>query len=75
MKVAILHHDIEPVEFRFREFFENKGVKADFFDIREVHEEELFDYDLVFNRVYSSVASRDFAVLNKTLHILELLEA
>jgi glutathione synthase/RimK-type ligase-like ATP-grasp enzyme len=74
MKIAILHHDIEPAELKFKEIFESRGCLVELFDIRRVEIEELISYDLLFNRVYSSVASRDFKSLNKTLNILKELE-
>ena len=74
MKVAILHHNIELTELKFKELFENNGVDVKFFDIRNVKEKELLDYDLVLNRVYSSVASKDFNSLDKTLNLLKNLE-
>lgn len=74
MKIAILHHDIEPPELKFKELFEKRGCIADLFDIRSVSEEQLLSYDLIFNRVYSSIASRDFNQLKKTLVLLKNLE-
>lgn len=74
MKIAILHHDIEPPEIKFLDFFKKKKILTDLFDVREVSGKELLQYDLVFNRVYSSVASRDFEVLEKTLNLLKFLE-
>lgn len=74
MKIAILHHDIELTELKFKELFENKGAYVKLFDIRTVEEKELLDYNLVLNRVYSSVAFRDFASLEKTLNLLKYLE-
>jgi glutathione synthase/RimK-type ligase-like ATP-grasp enzyme len=74
MKIAILHHDIEPPELKFKEFFEEKGCLVSFFDIRNVSKKDILSFDLVFNRVYSSVASRDFNSLSKTLSLLKSLE-
>ena len=74
LKVAILHHDIEPTESKFKELFEQKECLVDFIDIRVALEEEFLDYDLVFNRVYTTVAAGDFEILNKTLCLLKNLE-
>jgi len=74
MKIVILHHDIEPPELKFKDLFLNEGATVDLRDIREVSIEELLDYDVVFNRVYSSVASRDFDALVKTLTLLKGLQ-
>lgn len=73
-KIAILHHDIEPPEIKFKEIFENKGFGVDLIDIRKTSKRELLDYSLIMNRVYSSVASRDFKMLRKTENLLKNLE-
>ena len=74
MKIAILHHDLEAPEPKFKELFEEQGAFVSFFDIRDVSEKDLLSFDLVFNRVYSSVASRDFKSLSKTLKLIKSLE-
>jgi len=74
MKIAILHHDVESPEGYFAKLFREYSCDVDFFDIRAVCWEELISYDLVFNRVYSSVAPRDFESLEKTIEILKKLE-
>lgn len=74
LKIGILHHDIEPAELKFKEMFQQEGCLIDFLDIREVSKEKLLNYDFIFNRVYSSVASRDFKILKKTLFLLKFLE-
>ncbi len=77
MKIAIIHHDIEPTELKFKELFEKKKCIVDLIDIRSVLDtsgEQFLSYDLVLNRVYSSVASRDFDVLIKILSLLRNLE-
>lgn len=74
MKIAILHHDIEPAELKFLELFKNKGHETYMHDIRYTDINILLDYDIVINRVYSSVASRDHDILNRTLELLNQLE-
>ena len=74
MKIAILHHDIESPEGHFAKLFREYGCDVDFFDIRDTSWEELVSYDLVFNRIYSSIAPRDFKSLVKTIEILKKLE-
>ena len=74
LKIGILHHDLELAELKFKEIFENKGCFVDFINVKDVSEDQLLNYDIIFNRVYSSVASRDFKILNKTLFLLKFLE-
>ncbi|MEX0920312.1 MAG: ATP-grasp domain-containing protein [Candidatus Pacearchaeota archaeon] len=73
-KVALLHHDMESPELKFKELFEQRGVLIDLVDIRSTSKKELLDYDLIINRVYSSVVSRDSDILKKTLNLLRILE-
>jgi len=77
MKIAIIHHDLEFTENKFKQMFEDRGCYVDFLDIRKINrenEEQLKNYDIILNRVYSSVASRDFNSLLKTLALLKRLE-
>jgi len=73
-KIAIIHHDIEPAEIKFKDLFIEEGCSVDFLDIRNIKLKDFLKYDLVFNRVYSSVASRDYKILFKTLSLLKKLE-
>ncbi len=75
LKIAMLHHDIEPPEEKFKEIFEKKECLIELFDIRNVVLEELKNYDIIINRVYSSVASRDYGILKKILGLLKRLES
>jgi glutathione synthase/RimK-type ligase-like ATP-grasp enzyme len=73
MKIAILHHDLEQIDLKFKNIFEQRGAIVDLVDIRKTSEDQLSDYEIIFNRVYSSIASIDFEILSKTLQILKKL--
>ena len=70
MKVAILHHDLEPSEKKIKEFLIEKKLYVELIDIRKVKLTNFQDFDLVLNRVYASVANRDFPSIIKTLELL-----
>lgn len=74
MKVVILHHDLEGAEVMIKSFLENEGIEARLLDIREATIDCFDDVDLVLNRVYASVANRDFGSIEKTLSLLKALE-
>ncbi|MEK6871488.1 MAG: ATP-grasp domain-containing protein, partial [Nanoarchaeota archaeon] len=73
-RIALLHHDIEPAELIFRKLLTENGFIVELFDIRKVKLKDLLNYDVIFNRVYSSVASRDYQTLSKTLKLINILE-
>ena len=75
MKIIILHHDLEPEEIKIKEILEQKGFLAELKDIRDVDIEEIEGNSVVLNRVYASVANRDFSSIEKTLDLLKKLEA
>ena len=75
MRIAILHQDLEKPEKEFKKIFENKGIQTDLFDIRNTKPETLYSYDCVMNRVYASVANRDYKDNLQTLKLLTSLEA
>lgn len=74
MKVAILHHDLEFAEERIGKTLEDLGHKATLIDIREGKINYFKKSDLVLNRVYASVANRDYSSIPKTLELLNNLE-
>jgi glutathione synthase/RimK-type ligase-like ATP-grasp enzyme len=75
MKITILHHDLEPAESKLRDLFEDRGVIVDLVDVRDADFDLLKGSDLIINRVYSSVASRDYASVVETLSLLKKLES
>jgi len=74
MKVAILHHDLEFAEKKIAEIFKKKGHDTYLIDIRDAKLSDFKSADLVLNRVYASVANRDYASIKKTLELLKILE-
>jgi glutathione synthase/RimK-type ligase-like ATP-grasp enzyme len=74
MKIAILHHDLEPTETRIKDLFESREISIDLVDIRDANFDNLKDCNIVINRVYSSIASVDYASVMKTLKLLKKLE-
>lgn len=74
-KIAILHQDLEWVEKTFQQIFTKKGFQTDLFDVRNTSFDDLKNYNLVLNRVYASVANRNFSDNLKTLDFLTELES
>ena len=74
VKVAILHQDIGWSEKQFQESFSKKNIEVEMYDVRTTSLDELLKYDLVINRVYASVANRNYPDNLKTLELLEELE-
>lgn len=74
MKIGILHHDLEPSELKIKEYFEEEGFEVFLFDIRHSEIRDFSEIDVVLNRVYASVANRDYSSIQKTLELLKELE-
>ena len=77
MKIGILHQDLEYSELEFKNIFENEfGIETRLFDVRKDISNKLdsFKPNLVFNRVYASVANRCYGDVKNTLDILNKLE-
>ncbi len=77
MKVAILHHDLEWTEHELKRILKEKfNSDVEMFDIRMAVLEDFrsFNPDLILNRVYASVANRDYNSLKKTLSLLRSLD-
>tara|TARA_Y100000310_G_scaffold231949_1_gene234665 strand:+ start:297 stop:1217 length:921 start_codon:yes stop_codon:yes gene_type:complete len=77
MKVGILHEKLEWTEKGLRDEFERmKGVEVELFDVRKVSTQDLVDFeaDILLNRVYASVANRDYGNLERTLVLVRDLE-
>ena len=72
--VAILHQDLEWAEKQFQESFSKKKINVGMHDVRTVSLDKLLKYDLVINRVYASVANRNYPDNLRTLELLEELE-
>jgi len=60
MKIAILHHDLENSERILRDLLEKRDIKVKMLDIRNTEIGDFEGVDVVLNRVYASVANRDF---------------
>ena len=74
MKIAILHHDLENSERILRDLLEKRDIKVKMLDIRNTEIGDFEGVDVVLNRVYASVANRDFASNEKALILLKQLE-
>ncbi|MFA6255527.1 MAG: hypothetical protein WC675_05950 [Patescibacteria group bacterium] len=75
MKIYILHHDLEPAEEAMKELFASKNIDTELIDIRDAKLACFKGSCLVLNRVYASVANRDYPSILKTLNLLKELEA
>lgn len=74
LKVGILHHDLEHAEEEIARVLKLKGIKVEMYDVRHTSVDELSKNNLVLNRVYASVANRDYQSIEKTLQLLKELE-
>ena len=77
MKIAILHHDLEWTEQEIEKIVHEKQLgEIKKFDIRDVSIKNIkeFNPDLILNRIYASVANRDYDSIKKSLQLLEILE-
>ena len=75
--IAILHEDLEWGEKEFKRIFERKQVSVDLIDIRNLSfplGKQLLGYSLVLNRVYASVANRNYENVKKAIKIVDWLE-
>ena len=73
-EVAIVHHDLEETEKKLAELLKDQGVKVRLVDIREAKINDFLKSDLVLNRVYASVANRDYSSIRKVLVLSKWLE-
>lgn len=71
MRVAVLHQDLEWSERLIRQAVALRGHECALVDIRAVDAAGLAGFDLVLNRVYASVANRNWLDNAKTLAVLE----
>lgn len=74
MRIDILHHDLEPAEECIAELLRKQDIDARLIDIRQAELDSFTGTNLVLNRVYASVANRDYASISRTLNLLRLLE-
>lgn len=65
--VLLLHHDLEWAEERMIELLPGEGVRLLARDVRGVGAEEVRGVDVLLNRVYASVANRDFGSIDRAL--------
>lgn len=75
MKIGILHHDLEEQEEVLGELLSSRDFEVSFYDVRDSSLENLFSSDVVLNRVFASVANRNYEDNLLTLNVLEKLEA
>jgi RimK family alpha-L-glutamate ligase len=74
MKLIILHHDLENTEADLKKFLLEKEIDVQLIDIRFATLKDFENADLVLNRIYASVANRDYPIIAKTLDLLKTLE-
>ena len=74
MKIGILHQDLEEDEILFQSSFERLGCEVELFDVRTSSAAGLTHLDLLFNRVYASVANREYRDNLNALEVLRSLE-
>lgn len=75
MKFAILHQDIEWAEQTLQHYVIKNGHEAILVDLCEADNFDFSPFDFVLNRVYASVANRDWQDNVNVLHLLGRLEA
>lgn len=76
-KIAILHRELEGTERVMKTTLEKMyGAHVELFDIENISDSDLsvFGPDIVLNRVYASVANRNYALIEKTLSLLSNME-
>src|SRR3989344_3784741 len=74
MRIVILHHDLERSEEKLQELLVKEGITPHLIDIRKASLKDFSEANIVMNRVYASVANRDFPSIEKTLSLLKTLE-
>jgi len=75
MRIVIIHHDLEESEEKMAESFIKKGFSVMLLDVRRAELKDFEGVDLVLNRVYASVANRDYPSIPRTLVLLKKLES
>ena len=68
--IALLHHDLEWTELTLVEALRERSINVDLFDVRKAQADVLVAYDMVLNRVYASVANRDYPSIHTTLRLV-----
>ncbi len=71
LNVLLLHHDLEWTEERLIELRPNDRLRITPRDIRQVDMEDIRQDHVLLNRVYASVANRDFASVERALRLCE----
>jgi len=75
MKIAILHQDLEWAEEELQRQFQSRDIQTGLYDVRTTTVDDLIGYDLVLNRVYASVANRNWRDNIASLDLLHELES
>jgi len=75
MKIAILHQELEWSEINIHDMLVERGHRVTLADIRETDAVDLTSSELILNRVYASVANRNYRDNLKCLQVLQALEA
>ncbi len=72
MDVIVLIHDLEWTEKKIYEILRREGYAVEYADIRDISSGEILTKNpkLVLNRVYASVANRDYLILEKNINLL-----
>lgn len=76
-KIVILHEDLEWGEKELKRLFERKHVSVSLVDVRSLPfppSKLLLDCSLILNRVYPSVANRDYGNVKKAIRVVDWLE-
>lgn len=68
--LVLLHHDIEWTEERVSDELRERGLTVRLVDIRGHGIEDIRSGDVVLNRVYASVANRDYPAVMKALALI-----
>ena len=74
-KIALLHHDIEWTETKLIEAFSAESIDINCHDIRTTNIKDFVGSELVINRIYASVANRDYPSVQRALTLMEALES
>lgn len=71
MKIAILHQDLEYQEEIIQQKLADKGFNVDLLDVRNTTADQIKNYSVILNRVFASVANRNYKDNLTTLRLLE----
>ncbi|MBW6442283.1 ATP-grasp domain-containing protein [Patescibacteria group bacterium] len=74
LEIGMLHHDLEFAEQELTSLLRERDVIVNHYDVRNCFLEKIIKNDLVLNRVYASVANRDYRSIVLTLNLLREIE-